>query len=268
MATIINPTSIQSASEEGKKVLALAVKHNNWIFAVYIALLIAGIIFTCLLWKSGNNVQDAIRRDADARIEEAKKGVKELEASNLVLKGDLEAEKGKVAGLQRDAALAKTNQQRVEIELSKQQERTANAEKELVGVKKRQQPRNIDSVYAEGFKHFLEGKPKSPLVIACVLGNSEGCTFAEHIKRVFVTAGWEVSGVFPRMTPGNPSGISLGIGSAAPPGRMPTFPDPLPAAVPVLIDAFHQVMGIELNTNFPFASGLSPDAVQLFVGYQ
>jgi hypothetical protein len=266
MATIISPTNAQSTTEDGKNALALATKQNNLIFIVYMILLALVLIATYLLWKSGNSVQEAIRKDADARIEEAKRGVKQLEANNLTLTGDLETEKGKVANLQKDAANAKAAQQKVEIELSEQQERTAKAEKNLLEVRKRQNPRNIDGIDFERLKQYLVNKPKSPVIISCVYGDQEGCTFAEQIKSVFVASGWNVSGAFPRVLKGSPSGVALHIPSGN--KNMPAFPDPLPAAVPTLIDAFRDVLGIELDRRFPFLMSLPSDTVEIFVGYK
>src|ERR1017187_2194800 len=66
-----------------------AISSNNRLFYIYLVLVILVAIFTFLVWKSGNKVQDSIRYDADARIGEAKaeaakanQHADELEAGN------------------------------------------------------------------------------------------------------------------------------------------------------------------------------------------
>ena len=49
-----------------------AVKSNNLLFFAYVSVALLVVVLTVLLWRSGNRVQEAVRVDADARIEEAR----------------------------------------------------------------------------------------------------------------------------------------------------------------------------------------------------
>lgn len=180
------------------------------------------LVFTYLLFRSGNNVQEAIRRDADARIQEAKQGITKLENKNLKLSGDLETEKGKVAGLLKDAADAKAAQQRVEIDLGKQKESTANAEKALLELRERIKWRHFPAEQESQLAEALKNAPiKGPVDLMCVLGDSEGFAFATQIDRILRDAGWTTSGVSHSIfTPPNPIGIEVRVHDAQnPPGH-------------------------------------------------
>src|SRR5579864_554044 len=113
--TMIAMTMVQSS---GDRAIDAATARNGRIFVAYIVvLLVTAIIiavFTWLTWDSGNKLQDAIRQDANARIQEARQGVAQLQQDNLALGRNLETEKGKVAVLQKDAANAKAAEQRLE----------------------------------------------------------------------------------------------------------------------------------------------------------
>jgi hypothetical protein len=105
-------------------------------FAGYIFSGFLVAVMTYLVARSGNRVQDAIRKDADVRIAEARaegatanERAARLEKDNLTLKGQ-------VAGLETAASDAKAAQQRVESDLEKQKEVTARAEKDVAGLKK------------------------------------------------------------------------------------------------------------------------------------
>ncbi|MGA8555543.1 MAG: hypothetical protein WB630_14105 [Candidatus Acidiferrales bacterium] len=103
-------------------------------------------------------MQYAVQSDANARIEEAKKGAAEAHATAKQLDSDLAAEKGKVAGLQKDAANAKAAQQRVEIELSKQKELTARVELALENERAKLAPRRITASQEDVLVSELKGK--------------------------------------------------------------------------------------------------------------
>ena len=195
-------------SSAGPSALDAANRRSSWIFAAYIGVLLvtAGAVafFTWWTWDAGNRVQDIIRTDAQARIEEAKSTAaqanarsKNLEASNLTLRGQVatletsavDAQKD-VASLQKAASDAKASQQRVEIDLAKQQERTAIAEKGLANLKLALQPRRLTTEQKTLLVASLKGEPKGEVAISCVMGDSEGNAFATDISAVLYDAGW------------------------------------------------------------------------------
>lgn len=202
---VIAMTIIQSS---GDSAIDAAAKRNSRLFAMYIVvLLVTAIIiavFTWLTWDSGNKLQDAIRQDANARIAEA-------QSAAATLRSQLNAEAGKVAGLQKEASDAKAAQQKVEIDLAVQREKTARAEHDLIEVRKRQEPRNLFAVDVVKFKNLLAGKPNSPVVISCIAGDPEGCSFARQIMDVLNSSGWTVTGVIPKTFPGTGSGLHIHV---------------------------------------------------------
>ena len=133
--TTITPKSTSAMSTNqtstGDAIKAAQTRHNR-IFGAYVLILVLTVLGTYLVWNSGNKVQDAVQADADARIAQAKATSDQADARSKKLENDNLILSGNVAGLQKNASDAKTAQQKVEIELGKQQERAANAEKELL----------------------------------------------------------------------------------------------------------------------------------------
>jgi len=178
----------------GQSSIELATKRTNRIFLAYIVLLVVTALlvalFTWLTWDSGNKLQDAIRSDANARIEEAKRGVAKLENDNVVLRKDLETETGKVAGLQRDASDAKAAQLRVETELAVQQGKTAKAEIALLELLKSMEPRRLTGVQKEVLTKLLKEHPDSVAIVSTIM-DGEGSDFADDFESALHAATWQ-----------------------------------------------------------------------------
>jgi hypothetical protein len=219
----------------------LASAQNKWLFVVYMAFIVGAAVLTYLLWQSGNKVQDAIVADATARIGEARqkaaeaedsagkanKRAGELEQSNLTLRGqvaNLEANAANankdLAGLQKAAADAEAAQQRVEIDLAKQQEKAAIAEKALADLQETIKPRGLSHEQEAALTVALSGEPKGTVSIMCVIGDGEGKAFASQVDAVLKSAGWTTSGVSQgAFSPNDPIGLGITVHSAisAPP---------------------------------------------------
>jgi hypothetical protein len=184
-----------------------ATKRHGRMFGAYIAVLVLTALvvalFTWLVWRSGNAVQDAIQADANARIEEAKSTAVSVEHANLILRTDLNTESGKVAGLQKDAADAQAAQHRVEIELSKQREitakleievadarrRQAEAEERLERIKKKQDPRGVPHGIIED---ILKKYPPGKALVEYQHGSWETDFFANGLWSTLINSGWDV----------------------------------------------------------------------------
>jgi len=179
------PTSADSVSPKAnaQQQIGAAQSRHNWTFGAYVIILALTVIGTYLVWSTGNKVQEEIQADADARI---------LDARNkaTILENDLNAEKGNVLSLQRDASDAKAAQQRVEIELEQQKARTALAERKLIEL----QPRIINN---EQRKLLVELLSPSKIVKGRVLINSamdgEAWQFGDAISTVLKEAGFPVT---------------------------------------------------------------------------
>lgn len=186
----------------------IASRRNSKIFVAYIVVLLvtAAIVafFTWWTWYSGNRVQDALRDEANVRTEEAKSTAaqaiersKILEKDNLTLRGQVatletnaaDSQKD-VAALQKAAADAKASQQKVEIDLAKQQERAATAEKDLANIKMEMRPRRLTTEQKNNMVAMLRGEPKGEVEVSCVMGDREGNDFATDIGGVLYDAGW------------------------------------------------------------------------------
>jgi hypothetical protein len=198
-----------SGNDAGQNPVQALTRQHNWVFGGYMVLIVLAAVFTYWVWRSGNRVQDAIQADAKARIEEAKSATAKIEQDNIRLRSDL-------AGLQTDAANAKTAQQKVETDLAKQQERAAKAEKDLATLRERMQPRHLTSGQQAALIKLLAGEPKGPVEIICVMGDGEGHKFAMEIDSVFKAAGWTVlgGGVSQGVFTGNPIGLWIVVRNA------------------------------------------------------
>lgn len=148
-----------------------------------------------------------------------------------------EAEKGTADAI---ASAAKINERAngLELESSKQHERAAKAELELLELQQRLAPRRLSEAQALTLIRALKGVVvKVPTPISCVLGDGEGLEFASQIDVVLKAAGWPTALNQGAFSPQNPIGFFVRIRSAAAP----------PTAVLALQKAFGAI-GIELPT--------------------
>jgi cell division protein FtsB len=177
-ATMMSTMSAQSATDSVKSPLELAIRQNNLLFGAYMVLLVLVLIFTYLLWRSGNSVQEAIRKDADARIEEAKSTAAQADARSKKLENDNLTLTGTVAELQTDAA--------------KQQERAAIAERALLELQERLAHRRIGPSQHAKLVALLQPFAGSTVTLT-KLGDSEAGAFADDIISVLTDARWHIS---------------------------------------------------------------------------
>jgi hypothetical protein len=193
--TVIATMTVQSTTD---RAIDAATQRNGRIFAAYIVILLVTAVliavFTWLTWDSGNKLQDAIRQDANARIGEASHGVEALKQDNLKLGGDLEKEKGKVAGLQKDASDAKAAQQKVEISLAQQKERAAIAEADLAKLKDRIAPRKISESQKEKVASLLKQFSEQEVELRIYGLEIETREYGQNIENALIKARLKVRG--------------------------------------------------------------------------
>jgi hypothetical protein len=162
--------------------IEVAERRHKFVFAIYIGILIfTALLIAFMTWledKAGSGVQDAIRQDADTRIHEAIQGVEQLRAANFKLATDLEREKGKVAGLQTDAA--------------KQQTRAATAERNLLELRERIKPRRLTDQQSSAFVAELKKSPANIKFGYTNAGGDEGFTFLKQLLPLFKEARWKI----------------------------------------------------------------------------
>jgi hypothetical protein len=215
---------------------AAARAQTAW-FVGYIVVLFAAAALTVLLRQATNRYQSLVKRDADARIVEATRGAAQanertaaLEKDNLILRKDVNEAAGKVAIAQRDAAAAQKDaadarvaQQRVEVELARQQERAARAERSLLELQEKLKPRVLSSAQRDQLVKLLAQAPKDPVEVFQVAGDREAFEFALQIVDALRAAGWDTVGRSDML------GISL-RGSVI---AMPDLKNPPPHTVPI-----------------------------------
>ena len=175
MTPTAKSTIAASTSQSSNDGIMASEKLHKGIFVAYIILLLITAAVTYLVWWSGKRVQDAIQSDADARINSAL---------------------GTVASLQTEAANAKAAQQRVELELAKQQERTAEAirlaEQERIArlrIEERLAYRNVSAEQSEILKRELESLKGERITILTSGTQPEINQYAKRITDVLKEAG-------------------------------------------------------------------------------
>lgn len=238
--TVIAMSTIQSEIER-------ATTQNNWILAGYILALVIAAAMTFLSWRAGNRVQDLVRRDADARIKEAdsraatalenagsaneraglaNERAQKLENDNVQLRTDLENARADAqsqienARAEADTKIEQTRAEaarqvgEVQKDVARQQERAANAERELAAVKKQQAPREIPvDVFVRALKAKLDTPNHVWFGLAHVWyepGNPETYDFAVKIKSAMTASGLFSVNEEPSPVPEEPAPVMMG----------------------------------------------------------
>lgn len=233
MAMVMSAMSAQFAPDSGKSPLELATKQNNALFWVYMTLLALVLVFTYLVWSSGNNVQEAIRQDAEARIKEATK--------DLPL-------------LQKAASDAKIEQQNVEIELARQKEKAAKAEESLLRLKNELKDRQLSPEQSTELVRLLKDVPNGPIEIIISPDVSDAYAFANQIHDILHAAGWTKVPVRLALAT-NVVGLSIGVHDKM---AMPPYVEPLQHALS-LVGIHVDIIGFP---NFP------PELVEMHIGHK
>ncbi len=124
-------------------------------------------------------IKASSRKDELTSAEDLQKAghIAELDYANLTLRGQVatletnaaNANKD-LAGLQKAASDAKAAQQKVEIDLEKQKERTATAEKNLLELQERIKDRHLSAENRKKLVALLKAGPTGEITISCVGG--------------------------------------------------------------------------------------------------
>lgn len=186
---------------------------------------------------------DAIGRE-NQKIAEAKEAAferfkiektAEIQSASARLKSSEE----KIAGLTAETARANERTRTMGLELEKQRERTARAEKELLEVQERLQPRRLTAAQRTGLREDLSQGPQTEIQIAFVSGNIESETFANDFAEVFHLSGWKIGAMSSTTFIGKgPVGVRLVVQDAH-----------APAVVSVLSAFEHLGYSVQLKVN-------------------
>ena len=135
--TIANVAMAMMIAQPGEQAIEAATRRNGRVFALnIIALLLTAVVVvvcTWLTWDSGNKVQDAIRADANVRIEEARS----------------------------EAAKAIDHSNSLALELAKQQTRAAEAERQLLELRQQVEPRHLTEAQRNKLVQLLSNVRKT-----------------------------------------------------------------------------------------------------------
>ena len=208
--TMIAAMAQAALSDSSASVVGASAAHNK-IFIAYMVFLVGVAIgtlaFTYWVWKSGNAVQDAIRKDADARIAEAavfatkaneRAGILETEMLGLRIKADEQQER---------AAVAERELVSVKAGLSAQQEKTAKA---FLGIRDAMKPRRIPSGVPRADTERRErwdevAKYAGTRAVIFVVVDPEAQKLAFDIANVVTGCGWKAE-----TRPLNPAAMPIG----------------------------------------------------------
>jgi hypothetical protein len=95
------------------------------------------------------------------------------------------------AAAHKDAAEAIVRQQRVEIELAKQREQTAIAQRALLELQEKLKPRVLSAAQRDQLIRLLAQSPRGPVEVFQVEGDREAFEYAEQIANTLHSAGWD-----------------------------------------------------------------------------
>jgi hypothetical protein len=172
-----NPSPIELADRAQRRLFIASV-----IFGVTAALI--GAVLAWLLWRANNRYQEAVTADANARIEQAKRGAEEA---------------------RRDAAAANERAKELLLRIEQESLKRAEAEERLERVRRKVFPRGLTNL-----NHIMEG-PKATAEIVYQQDDPEGYTFAGNVYQILMLAGWNVSPPKPFVASGDiPAAIEAG----------------------------------------------------------
>lgn len=157
--------AMSTISEQNSSVIEVASRQHRVLFIIYILFLAATVITTILVWRANNKYQEAVTKDADARITDAHKKTKELEQENLKLR---------------------ENVAKLEIE-------SAKAKKELLELQERLKPRLLTDEQAIFLAKAIKGRSPDDTWLSCNSGDEESCNFGQQIFKILKFAEWNIA---------------------------------------------------------------------------
>jgi hypothetical protein len=161
-----------------------AAQVYAWLSSAYLGVLLLAAVLTLLVWRAGNRLQDAIRRDADARLATAHAAVEGARAEAARLKEGAGQSSEEIARAHAEAARAIERAAALEKEV-------AEARLEQERLKARVAWRSISPEAAARLVQELTGRSRV-LAMRCVSNDPEATALAAQLGGVFQQAGWRV----------------------------------------------------------------------------
>jgi len=222
------------------EVARLSSAVSWWNTAILVMMVVAALAATGLVatqyiaFQRADNLAKTTEQLSE--LKERISGKKITDAGNIATSAQSTAldARGKVAGLEKAASDAKAAQQQVQIDLAKQQEKTALAEKSLLEVQKKLDWREISPSQRKLFLGASEGKRKGTVKILALSGDDEAKAYAEKLRSLLIDGGW-VAGPITRgllMSPVD-VGLQVAINTKVPPTIVSDTQVSIPSDSPV-----------------------------------
>jgi hypothetical protein len=180
--------------------------------------------------------------------------LRKFDSDLTVAKSALVDQVGQVATLQKEAFDAKTAQEQVGIELAKQQERAAAAEKTLLQLRESLKDRTISPDQEKVLVEALKGTPSGSVEVWWTASDTDSYGLALQMVKIFKEAEWPPA-TERFATGGSGTGFFIGVHNHM---NAPTYA--------VSIQKAYKLIGIDMNG---FSKSEIPEgSVQIFIGHK
>jgi hypothetical protein len=175
--TISVATAMSTGSSPNMSEIEKADKAQRNLFIVYILFLTLTVVFAVLVWWSGNKYQDAVKRDADSKIESSKAEVAKAKESIADLAVQADEEKLKILKMEKEVADARKGQ--------------AEAQRALLELQESLKPRHLTNKQRLQLIEALAKHPAGDITISCMGSSGESCNFAAELRGLLKTCDWK-----------------------------------------------------------------------------
>ncbi|HEX3526354.1 MAG TPA: hypothetical protein VH988_04740 [Thermoanaerobaculia bacterium] len=128
-----------------------------------------------------------------------------------------------IAGANKIAKSAEEHAAQLEAEAAILRTKAANAERRLLELRQRMEPRHLTARQREAMTGRLSSGPKGYVVMFCTTGNAEACDFAKELAVALVASGWTIKEFTNSGVLTFPAGITIVTHSRVTPARLTTL---------------------------------------------
>lgn len=190
-----------------------AAYNHKIFFLIYIIFVLGTVVLSIFVWITSNKYQDAVKADADSKIESAKKDAAVANA---------QAEEARIISLKMEKEVAEAKRQQLE------------AERSLLDLKSRMRDRHISAAQKTLLLDLLKDIPtpqRGFTILKCSSDfDPEVLAFTNEIDSLLGTAGWELTKQMPYKSMLKPMVEGLIIYVRSPSAQAMTIANPLKEA--------------------------------------
>ena len=133
------------------------------------------------------------RAEADRQIAIAKAdAAKAREGAEVARTDALRAKEG-IANAEAVSAKAAVEVERLQIVVADAEVRRLEAERAFLELQERVKPRKLTDAQRKGLVELLKDAPKGPVMMECLMAETETCSFAEDIRTALIAAGFKIN---------------------------------------------------------------------------